>query len=63
MRGGRAMADAMKTYRGGERFPGRIGRTYEDSEAALPMPPDAPEGAPSILYVVIDDISFGRLAS
>src|SRR4030095_15456706 len=27
--------------------------------AAFPMPPDAPEGAPNILYVVIDDIGFG----
>lgn len=24
-----------KTYREGERFPGRIGRTFEDSEPAL----------------------------
>jgi arylsulfatase A-like enzyme len=53
------MADAMKTYREGERFPGRIGRTWEESEPAFPMPPSAPEGAPNILYVIIDDIGFG----
>ena len=50
---------SMKTYQEGERFPGRIGRTYADSEPAFPVPPAAPEGAPSILYIVIDDIGFG----
>lgn len=49
----------MKTYHEGERFPGRIGRTYEQSEAAFPMPPTAPDGAPNVLYIVIDDIGFG----
>jgi arylsulfatase A-like enzyme len=53
------MAEAMRTYREGERFPGRIGRTWEDSEPAFPMPPSAPEGAPNVLYVIIDDIGFG----
>jgi hypothetical protein len=49
------MPGAMKTYREGERFPGRIGRTWEDSEPAFPMPPAAPAGAPNVLY----DIGFG----
>lgn len=51
------MAEAMKTYLEGERFPGRIGRTWEDSEPAFPMPPSAPEGAPNILYVVIETLA------
>ena len=49
----------MQTYHEGERFPGRIGRTYQDSEAAFPMPPTAPDGAPNVLYIIIDDIGFG----
>jgi arylsulfatase A-like enzyme len=49
----------VKTYREGERFPGEIGRTYAESEPAFPMPPEAPEGAPNVLYVIIDDIGFG----
>src|SRR6476659_1768982 len=65
-RPGGTMADAppqaMKTYREGERFPGRIGRTYADSEPAFPVPPAAPAGAPNVLYVVIDDIGFGWIA-
>jgi hypothetical protein len=49
----------MKTYREGERFPGEIGRTWEDSDPAFPMPPSAPEDAPNVRCVVVDDIGFG----
>jgi len=49
----------MRTYREGQRFPGQIGRTFEDSEPAFPMPPSAPGGAPNVLCIVIDDIGFG----
>lgn len=49
----------MKTYHEGEPFPGRIGRTWEESEAAFPVPPEAPEGAPNIVYIVLDDVGFG----
>jgi len=49
----------MKTYLEGTRFPGRIGRTYAESEPAFPVPAQAPPGAPNILYVVIDDLGFG----
>ncbi|WGL52589.1 sulfatase-like hydrolase/transferase [Nocardioides sp. BP30] len=49
----------MRTYLEGERFPGEIGRTWEDSEPAFPMPPTAPADAPNVSYVIIDDIGFG----
>lgn len=49
----------MKTYHEGEPFPGRIDRTWEESEAAFPVPPEAPEGAPNIVYIVLDDVGFG----
>src|ERR1700735_5458608 len=49
----------MKTYREGDRFPGEIGRTWEDSDPAFPMPPSAPQDAPNVLCVVVDDIGFG----
>jgi arylsulfatase len=49
----------MKTYREGERFPGKIGRTYAESEPAFPVPASPPPGAPNILYIVLDDVGFG----
>lgn len=52
-------SNGMKTYREGERFPGRIGRTWQDSEPAFPIPPEAPEGAPNILYIILDDVGYG----
>ncbi len=48
-----------KTYHEGEPFPGRIGRTWDVSEPAFPVPREAPKGAPNILYIVLDDVGFG----
>jgi len=42
-------------------FQGKIGETYKDSQAD-PSPfsaPSAPQGAPNVLLVLIDDIGFG----
>jgi arylsulfatase A-like enzyme len=49
----------IKTYREGQPFPGRIGRTWDVSEPAFPMPPQAPAGAPNVMYIVLDDVGFG----
>ena len=49
----------LKTYREGAGFPGRIGRTWDVSEPAFPVPPEAPPGAPNIVHIVIDDLGFG----
>lgn len=49
----------MKTYDEGGTFTGRIGRTWRESEPAFPTAPKAPEGAPNILYIVLDDVGFG----
>jgi arylsulfatase len=50
---------AMKTYQQGERFPGRIGRTFKESEPAFPVPRPAPKGAPNVAYIVLDDVGYG----
>src|SRR3954469_25504960 len=50
---------AVKTYREGEPFPGRIGRTWDVSEPAFRVPPKAPPGSPNVLYIVLDDVGFG----
>ena len=42
------------------RFPDvKIGLTYKDSLADFPKPLEAPEGAPNILLVILDDVGFG----
>ena len=42
------------------RFPDvKIGLIYKDSLADFPKPLEAPEGAPNILLVILDDVGFG----
>lgn len=46
-------------------FAGKIGQTYKDSTPdwtpALPL--QAPDGAPNILLIVLDDVGYGQLGS
>ena len=51
----------LNEYKPGTTFPGAIGRTYEVSEPAWPEPGRAQEGAPNVLFVVLDDTGFGQL--
>lgn len=53
----------MKEYEPGTTFPGRIGRTIGESEPAWPAPLRAKEGAPNVLFIVIDDTGFGQHGS
>jgi arylsulfatase len=42
------------------RYPNaKISTTYADSESDFPLPQPAPEGAPNILLVLLDDVGFG----
>src|SRR5262245_11467255 len=42
------------------RYPkSKIGVTYKDSTADFPAPRQAPEGAPNVLLVLVDDVGFG----
>ena len=52
---------ALKEYKPGTTFPGRMGRTIGESEPAWPSPLRAKEGAPNVLFIVIDDTGFGQL--
>ncbi|MER6319294.1 arylsulfatase [Streptomyces sp. NPDC001581] len=47
-------------YRPGQRFPGVIGRTTEESSPAWPQPVRAVAGAPNVLFIVFDDTGFGQ---
>jgi arylsulfatase A-like enzyme len=52
---------ALKEYGPGQAFPGVIGRTYDVSKPAWPAPHRAREGAPNVLFIVLDDTGFGNL--
>ena len=52
---------AMKEYKPGQAFSGTIGRTFDVSEPAWPAPHRAKEGAPNVLFIVLDDTGFGQL--
>jgi arylsulfatase A-like enzyme len=42
-------------------FAGRVGRTIADSEPHWPPPAAAPDGAPNVVFVVLDDVGFSDL--
>src|SRR5215467_13745468 len=52
---------ALVEYKPGTAFPGAIGRTIGESSPAWPMPLRAKEGAPNVLFIVLDDTGFGQL--
>ncbi|MGW0176734.1 arylsulfatase [Rhodococcus sp. NPDC003322] len=47
--------------RGYEGFPGRIGRTIDDSIPSWPETPSATPGSPNIVVVLIDDMGFSDI--
>jgi arylsulfatase A-like enzyme len=54
-------ATELVEYGPGTAFPGVIGRTFDASSPAWPEPLRAREGAPNVLFIVIDDTGFGQL--
>jgi arylsulfatase A-like enzyme len=52
----------LKTYPDGTPFTGVIGRTVEESSPAWPTPIMAKEGAPNVLFFVLDDVGYGQLS-
>ena len=51
----------LTEYTRGTTFPGVIGRTADVSSPAWPRPNRAKEGAPNVLFIVLDDTGFGHL--
>jgi len=41
-------------------FAGKIERTFDGSEQAYPEPITAPDGAPNVVLILIDDLGFGQ---
>ncbi|TDI84029.1 MAG: arylsulfatase [Chloroflexi bacterium] len=50
----------LKEYDPGTAFTGVIGRTFDRSEPAWPKPLRSKEGAPNVLFIVLDDTGFGQ---
>jgi len=44
-------------------FEGKIGKTYKESESHWQNPPAAPEGAPNVLIILLDDVGFGQTST
>ena len=55
------MSDPVE-YPQGTDFPGVIGRTVQESSPAWPAPTRARDGAPNVLFVVLDDVGYGQLS-
>jgi len=49
-------------YQQGSSFPGVVGRTVEESSPAWPAPSRAKDGAPNVLFFVLDDVGYGQLS-
>lgn len=52
---------ALNEYQPGTTFPGRIGRTTDESDPAWPQPVRAVPGSPNVVFIVLDDTGFGQL--
>ncbi|MBC2693330.1 arylsulfatase [Pseudomonas kielensis] len=44
-------------------FKGEIGTTYKDSKPDFPVQLKAPEGAPNVLVILLDDVGFGAMST
>lgn len=44
-----------------ESFKGTIGKTYKESKPEWPRKPEAPSGAPNVVFIVLDDVGFSDL--
>lgn len=44
-------------------FEGKIEKTYKESESAWQSPVAAPEGAPNVIVILLDDVGFGQTST
>ena len=50
-------------YKPGSTFPGVIGRTVTDSSPAWPESVRAKEGAPNVIFFILDDVGYGQMSA
>ncbi len=51
---------SLTEYQSGTTFPGRMGRTIGESDPAWPAPLRAGQGAPNVVFIVLDDTGYGQ---
>jgi len=61
--GGSASVAAQSTTEYAKKFPGVIGKTFADSKEYYPQNPQAPKGAPNVVWILIDDVGYGAASS
>jgi arylsulfatase A-like enzyme len=44
-------------------FKGKVGETLKDSTPSYPQPLKAPQGAPNVLIILLDDVGFGHTST
>ena len=44
-------------------FEGKIGKTYEESKSDWQEPVPAPDGAPNVIVILLDDVGFGQTST
>ena len=54
---------AIVEYEPGTPFAGVIGRTVEESSPAWAKMARAPEGAPNVIFFVLDDVGYGQTSA
>lgn len=54
---------ALTEYKPGTKFPGVIGRTVSESSPAWPKPMRAREGAPNVIFFILDDVGYGQMSA
>ena len=52
---------SLKEYKSGTAFNGIVGRTFDQSSPSWPEPLRAKEGAPNVLFIILDDTGYGQL--
>jgi arylsulfatase len=52
----------LRIYKDGTPFTGVIGRTVEESSPAWPELERPPDGAPNVIFFVLDDVGYGQLS-
>jgi arylsulfatase A-like enzyme len=62
-KGPSAAADGAQLPKPDPAFKGKIGETYKDSTPSYPAPLRAPQGAPNVLLVLLDDVGFGMCST